>query len=302
LSATFRDNPVIRVPELRRQRPVDMKQLLAASMCGVIGASTVMAGGAAPGATQYVALGEYYSTVYTAAPQGHAEYVWWRTEPLILRVSVTNEGRDPIVLRMPKSARPFVVSIAPVEGRSQQTAKVNWSSLVTRSASLAERPATLPAMVESASSLRWSGVTSDVSSLRPGIYRLMVRSELDLGGAALQVNNDSVRIDLRDVATDTDRLELLRIRATRCLSERQFACVDSFADQMAKIYPQAAIAFWLKGQSATGRGNNSSARRHYSKSVELLNSKADRIFTTLNGEHRSSEFIAGIEARLKNLR
>jgi hypothetical protein len=279
-----------------------MKQLLAASMCGVIGASTVMAGGAAPGATQYVALGEYYSTVYTAAPQGHAEYVWWRTEPLILRVSVTNEGRDPIVLRMPKSARPFVVSIAPVEGRSQQTAKVNWSSLVTRSASLAERPATLPAMVESASSLRWSGVTSDVSSLRPGIYRLMVRSELDLGGAALQVNNDSVRIDLRDVATDTDRLELLRIRATRCLSERQFACVDSFADQMAKIYPQAAIAFWLKGQSATGRGNNSSARRHYSKSVELLNSKADRIFTTLNGEHRSSEFIAGIEARLKNLR
>jgi hypothetical protein len=36
--------------------------------------------------------------------------------------------------------------------------------------------------------------------------------------------------------------------------------------------------------------------------VELLGSKADRIFIALNGEHRSSEFIAGIEARLKNLR
>jgi hypothetical protein len=278
-----------------------MKQLLAASMCGVIGASTVMAGGAAPGATQYVTLGEYYSTVYTAAPEAHAEYVWWRTEPLMLRVSVTNEGRDPIVLRMPKSGRPFVVSIAPIAGRSQQTAKVNWSSLVTRSASLSERPATLPAMLESSSLLRWTGVTADVSSLHPGIYRFVVRSELDLSGASLQVNNDSVRIDLRDVATDTDRLELLRIRATRCLTERQFACVESFADQMAKIYPQAAIAFWLKGQSAAARGNASSARRHYSKSVELLGSKADRLFTTLNGEHRSSEFIAGIEARLKQL-
>jgi hypothetical protein len=57
----------------------------------------------------------------------------------------------------------------------------------------------------------------------------------------------------------------------------------------------------LKGQSAAARGNNGSARRHYSKSVELLGSKADRLFTTLNGEHRSSEFIAGIEARLKQL-
>jgi hypothetical protein len=156
-------------------------------------------------------------------------------------------------------------------------------------------------MLESSCLLRWTGVTADVSSLHPGIYRFVVRSELDLSGASLQVNNDSVRIDLRDVATDTDRLELLRIRATRCLTERQFACVESFADQMAKIYPQAAIAFWLKGQSAAARGNASSARRHYSKSVELLGSKADRLFTTLNGEHRSSEFIAGIEARLKQL-
>jgi hypothetical protein len=276
-----------------------MKQLLVASM--VIGASTAMAG-RGPGATQYVALAEYYSTVYTAAPAAHAEYVWWRTEPLVLRVSVTNEGRDPIVLRMPKSGPPFVVSIAPVEGRNQQTAKVNWSSLVTRSASLAERPATLPAMLETSSLLRWTGVTADVSSLRPGIYRFMVRSELDLSGASLQVRSNAIRVDLRDVATDTDRLELLRIRATRCLTERQFACVESFADEMAKIYPQAAIAFWLKGQSAAARGNVSSARRHYSKSVELLGSKADRIFTTLNGEHRSSEFIAGIEARLKHLK
>jgi hypothetical protein len=279
-----------------------MKQLLAASLCGVIGASTVIGDGAAPGATLYVALGEYYSTVYTAAPQAHAEYVWWRTEPLVVRVSLANEGRDPVVLRLPKSRRPFAVSIAPVEGRSQQTANVSWFSLVTRRPNLAERPATLPAMLESASSLGWTGVTSDVSSLRPGIYRFLVRSELDLGGASLQVNNDSIRVDLREVATDTDRLELLRIRATRCLTERQFACVESFADEMAKIYPQAAIAFWLKGQSAAARGNTSSARRHYSKSVELLGSKADTIFTTLNGEHRSSEFIAGIEARLRHLK
>ena len=129
----------------------------------------------------------------------------------------------------------------------------------------------------------------------------MVRSELNLGGASLQVDNDSIRVDLRDVATDTDRLELLRVRATRCLRERQYACADSFADAMAKIHPQAAIAFWLKGQSAAARGDVGRARRHYSRSVELLASKADRIFTALNPEHRVSEFIAGIQARLNQL-
>src|SRR5687767_363297 len=196
-----------------------MKHLLVASMCVVAGASAT-AGRAAPGATLDVALGEYFSTVYTAGPQAHAEYVWWRTEPLVLRVSLTNEGREPIVLRRPPgSGSPFAVSIAPVETRSPQVARVTWFSLVTLSPSLSERPATLPAALESSSSLRWTGVTSDVSSLRPGTYRFMVRSELNLGGASLQVNNDSVRVDLRDVATDTDRLELLRIRATRCLRE-----------------------------------------------------------------------------------
>ena len=129
----------------------------------------------------------------------------------------------------------------------------------------------------------------------------MVRSELNLGGASLQVNNDSITVDLRDAATDTDRLELLRIRATRCLRERQYACADSFANAMAKIHPQAAVAFWLKGQSAAARGDVASARRHYSKSVELLASKADQIFTALNPEHRVNEFIAGIQARLNHL-
>ena len=281
-----------------------MKHLLAALLCAVVGASSAMAGRAAPGAVMYVTLGEYFSTVYTATPQAHAEYVWWRTEPLVLRVSLTNEGRDrePTVIRTaPGSRSPFAVSIAAVEGRKPQVAKVSWFSLVTSGPSLSERPATLPAALESSSSLRWTGVTSDVSSLRPGIYRFTVRSELNLGETSLRVDNDSVRVDLRDVATDTDRLELLRIRATRCLREKQYACADSFADTMAKIHPQAAIAFWLKGQSAAARGDARAARRHYSKSVELLASKADRIFIELNPEHRVSEFIAGIKARVNQL-
>jgi hypothetical protein len=49
-----------------------MKQLLVASACVVVGASTAIAGMGAPGAIQYVALGEYYSTVYTARPEAHA--------------------------------------------------------------------------------------------------------------------------------------------------------------------------------------------------------------------------------------
>ena len=279
-----------------------MKQLLVVSMCVTVGASTPMAGRPAPGAIQYLALGEYYSTVYTARPQGDAEYVWWRTEPLILRVSLNNEGRDLVVLRPPRSGSPFAVSIAPVGSRSPQVANVSWFSLVSRGPTLSERPTTLPAALESSFSVRWTGVTSDVSSLPPGIYRFTVRSNLDLGGATLQVNNDSIRVDLRDVATDTDRVELLRIRATRCLRDRQYACVDSFADTMTKIYPQAAIAFWLKGQAAAARGDAGRARRHYSKSVELLASNADGTFIALNGEHRVSEFIAGIEATLNHLR
>ena len=300
-SPGFRDNPVIAARKMQRQGEY-MKHLLAASICVTVAAVTVMAGGAAPGAIQYLALGEYYSTVYTARPQGDAEYVWWRTEPLILRVSLNNEGRDVIVLRPPKSGSPFAVSIAPVGSRSPQIAKVSWFSLMSRDPSLSERPATLPAALEGSSALRWTGVTSDVSSLAPGIYRFMVRSNLDLAGSPLHVNNDSIRIDLRDVASDTDRVELLRIRATRCLKDKQYACADSFADTMARIYPRAAIAFWLKGQSAAARGDRGRARRHYSRSVELLTSKADEIFIALNGEHRVNEFIAGIESRLSQLR
>jgi hypothetical protein len=279
-----------------------MKQLLVASACVVVGASTATAGKGAPGAIQYVALGEYYSTVYTARPGAHAEYVWWRTEPLHLRVSITNEGREAIVIRTPPtSASPFAVSVAPV-GRSPQGANVNWFSLVTTSPSLAERPATLPTALERSSSLRWTGVTSDVSSFRPGLYRFMVRSELNLGEASLQINNDTITVDLRDVATDTDRLELLRIRATRCLRDKQYACADSFADAMAKIHPQGAIASWLKGQSAAAQGDVGRARRHYARCVELLASKADGIFVAFNPEHRRNEFIAGIQARLNQLR
>lgn len=279
-----------------------MKHLLAASICVTVAAVRGMAGEAGTGAIQYLALGEYYSTVYTARPQGDAEYVWWRTEPLILRVSLNNEGHDVIVLRPPKSGSPFAVSIAPAGSRSPQRANVSWFSLVSRNPSLSERPATLPAALEGSSALRWSGVTSDVSSLPPGIYRFTVRSNLDLAGSPLQVNNDSIRVDLRDVATDTDQVELLRIRATRCLKDRQYACTDSFADTMTKIYPQAAIAYWLKGQSAAARGDVGRARRHLSKSAELLTSKADGLFITLNGEHRVNEFIAGIESRLGQLK
>jgi hypothetical protein len=279
-----------------------MKHLMAASICATVAAVTVTAGGAAPGAIQYLALGEYYSTVYTARPKGDAEYVWWRTEPLILRVSLNNEGRDVIVLRPPKSGSPFAVSIALAGSRSPQSANVSWFSLVSRNPSLLERPATLPAALEGSSALRWSGVTSDVSSLPPGIYRFIVRSNLDLAGSPLRVNNDSIRVDLRDVASDTDQVELLRIRATRCLKDKQYACTDSFADTMTKIYPQAAIAFWLKGQSAAARGDRGRARRHLAKSAELLTSKADGLFIALNGEHRVSEFIAGIESRLSQLK
>jgi hypothetical protein len=279
-----------------------MKHILAASICVTVAAVTGMAGGAASGAMQYLALGEYYSTVYTARPRGDAEYVWWRSEPLILRVSLNNEGHDVIVLRPPKSGSPFAVSIAPAGSRSPQSANVSWFSLVSRNPSLLERPATLPAALESSSALRWSGVTSDVSALPPGIYRFIVRSNLDLAGSPLQVSNDSIRVDLRDVATDTDQVELLRIRATRCLKDKQYACTDSFADTMTKIYPQAAIAFWLKGQSAAARGDRGRARRHLSKSAELLTSKADERFIALNGELRVNEFIAGIESRLKELK
>lgn len=279
-----------------------MKYLLVAALCVAGGVSSAAAGKAARGPVLSMTLGEYFSTVYATPAHAPADYVWWRPEPLVLRATVTNHGAEPVVVRVqPDSRNPFAISMAPIPAGDPQPARVNWYSLTTRRPTGSEQAATLPAALDSSSTLRWSGVTSDVSSLTPGIYRFTAQPSLVLSEASLRLLNDSVTIDLREPATDTDRLELLRVRATRCVREQQYACVASFSDAMLKLHPQAAFAYWLKGQSAAAKADVETAHRHFSRSLELLDSKADWIFTALNGEHRASEFAAGIRARMKQL-
>ena len=224
-----------------------------------------------------------------------------RGQPLTLRLSIVNEGDDQEVRLRPLQSAPFKVYVAAM-GSAEPLAQgvVAQSALLRRAGR--QGPGTLPATLKQRESLQWDATVPNFQQLPAGRYRVKADAQVEstVGGSP-EVNNDNLVIELRDVVGQAERVELLRITATRALRNNDFAQADAAARQLLAAYAQSAFAYMLIGDAAVARKDVSSARAAYIRASELLRGRGDTLFAAVATEHQVSETIEAIDMRIAAL-
>ena len=224
-----------------------------------------------------------------------------RGQPLALRLSIVNHGEDQDVRLRPSETVAFKVHVAAV-GSAEPLAQgvVTQSPLLNRGGR--QGPSPLPATLKQRETLQWEASVPDFQQLPAGRYRVKADSHVESSrGGSPEVNNDYLVIELRDIVGDAERVELLRITATRALASNDFAQADAAARQLLAAYPSSAFAHMLIGDVAKARKDVSSARAAYIRASELLRGRGDTLFAAVATEHQVSETIGAIDMRIAAL-
>ena len=249
----------------------------------------------------YVNLAEYYGTVYVPPPSGGADHVLLRGQALAVRLRIANQGENQEVRLRPSQSSPFQVHVARmgsgeplVQGVVAQPAMISGAGR--------QGPSALPATLKQGESLQWEASVPDFQQLPAGHYRLKAEAQVEgsVGGSP-EVNNDHLVIELRDVAGPAERVELLRITATRAVRNGDFAQADAAARQLLAAYPQSAFGYLLIGEAAVARKDVDSARTAFTRALDLLRSRADTLFAAVATAHQMSETIGAIDTRVAAL-
>jgi hypothetical protein len=249
----------------------------------------------------YVSLAEYYGTVYVPPPSGGADHVMLRGQPLTTRLRIVNEGEDQEVRMRPSQSVPFKVHVA-AEGSAKPLAQGVVGQSTQFRAAGRQGPSTLPVTLKQRESLHWDATVPNFQQLPAGRYRVKADAQVEstLGGSP-EVNNDHLVVELRDVAGQAERVEMLRIAATRALRNSDFAQTDAAARQLLAAYPQSAFAYMLIGDAALARNDVGSARAAYIRASELLRGRGDTLFAAVATEHQVSETIDAIDMKIAGL-
>jgi hypothetical protein len=245
----------------------------------------------------FVSLAEYYGTVYIRPPSGGADHVLLRGEPLTPRLSIVNGGEDQEVRLRPSQSAPFKVHVAAMGSVEPLAQGVVAQSAVLRGAGR-QRASALPATLKQRESLQWDATVPAFQQLPAGRYRVKADAQVEstIGGSP-EVNNDNLVIELRDIVGQAERVEALRITATRALRNNDFAQADAAARRLLAEYPQSAFAYMLIGDAAVARKDVSSARAAYIRASELLRGRGDTLFAAVATEHQVSETIEAIDLK-----
>ncbi len=249
----------------------------------------------------YVNLAEYYGTVYVLPPSEGADHVLLRGQPLTARLRIVNHGNEQQVRLRPSQSVPFKVHVARMSsGAPLAQGVVAQPALLQRAGR--QEPSALPATLMQGESLQWETSVPTFEQLPAGHYRLQADAQVEstVGGSP-EVNNDHLVIELRDVAGQAERVELLRITATRAVRNGDFAQADAAARQLLAAHPQSAFAYVLIGEAAVARKEVDSARAAFTRASELLRGRGDTLFAAVATEHQMSETIGAIDARLAAL-
>ena len=223
-----------------------------------------------------------------------------RGQPLSARISVVNNGDDVEIRLRPGRSTPFGVRVA--EAGSSRIVAEAVAGSPSRGQGR-DGPARLPATLKRAEGLLWDASIPDFQQLPAGRYRVKVESALELaGGGVPTVNNDVVVIEIRDVVGLAERVELLRIAATRALRARDFAGTEAASRQLLAIHPQSAFAYLLIGDAAMARQDTTAARAAYLRAAELLRGRGDTLYVAVATEHSMAETIGAVEAKLRALK
>lgn len=280
------------------------KQIIIAALCPII-CTVVLA--AADDLTVYVAPAEYYSTVYVSPAQGSVDYVFLRGEPLAFRISVLNHGPDVTLA----GREPGLMVRARRAGTEQGVSGVAISS-IRRNAVISRKSQALlfPLRIRTSDSIQWTATVSGLEMAPAGIYDLQFELSTSLyadstSGAtplALSVNNDRVRIDLRDVNTFEAKVEQLRIWATRAYVNRSYPTCVRFADALLALYPTAAYGEILKADAAAAQGNKQSAAAGYERGLSFIEQRRDTLLLSKNGPHVLEELANAVHSKLASVR
>jgi hypothetical protein len=249
----------------------------------------------------FVSLAEYYGTVYVRPPSGGADHVLLRGQPLTAHLRIVNGGEDQEVRLRPSQSAPFKVHVAGMDSGEPLAQGVVAQPALLRGAGREEQSA-LPATLKQRESLQWDATVPNFHQLPAGHYRLKADAQVEgtVGGSP-EVNNDNLLIELRDIVGQAERVELLRITATRALRNNDPAQADAAARQLLAAYPQSAFAYMLIGEAAVARKDVNSARAAYNRASELLRGRGDTLFTAVATEHQMSETIDAIDMRMAAL-
>jgi hypothetical protein len=240
----------------------------------------------------YASIGEYYSTIYVPPPTNGVDYVLLRGQPLSARISLVNRGNDEDIRLKEEKAAPFRVRVTAV-GSGATVADVAAGSSPTLRGPGRVGSGRLPATLKRAEGLQWD--VNIPSSLPAGRYRLKVESGLE---RALEVNNDVIVVEVREVSGLAERVEALRIAATRALADRDFPATDAAARQLLAVHPQSAFGYMLLGDAAAGRQDVAGARAAYVRASEILRGRGDTLYTAIATEHSINETIESLDAKL----
>jgi hypothetical protein len=224
-----------------------------------------------------------------------------RGQPLTLLLSIVNHGEDQEVRLRPSESVAFKVHVARVGSAEPLALGVVTQSPLLRGSGR-QGPNALPATLKQRESLQWEASVPDFQQLPAGRYRVKADAHVEsTRGGSPEVNNDYLVIELRDIIGDAERVELLRITATRALATNDFAQADAAARQLLAAYPPSAFAYMLIGDVALARKDVSSARAAYTRASELLGSRSDTLFAAVATEHQMSETIGAIDMRIAAL-
>jgi hypothetical protein len=249
----------------------------------------------------FVNLAEYYGTVYVRPPSGGADHVLLRGQRLTVHLRIVNGGEDQELRLRPSQSAPFRFQVTGMDSGTPVAQGVVAQPALWRGAGR-EEPRALPATLKQRESLQWDATVPTFHQLPAGHYRLLAEAQVEgtVGGLP-EVNNDHVVIELRDVVGQAERVELLRIAATRAFRNNDSAQAEAAARQLLAAYPQSAFAYMLIGDAAVARHDASSARAAFTRASELLRSRGDTLFAAVATEHQLSETIGAIEMRIAAL-
>jgi len=249
----------------------------------------------------FVSLSEYYGTIYVRPPSNGADHVLLRGQPLSTRLSIVNDGEDQEVRLRPSQSAPFKVQVV-AEGSAKPLAQgVVAQSAFLRAGSL-QKPGGLPTTLKQRESLQWDATVPAFQQLPAGLYRVKADAQVEstIGGPP-EVNNDHLVIELRDVTGQAERVELMRVNATRAFRNGNLTQTEAAAQQLLAAYPQSAFAYMLIGDVAKARNDASAARAAYIRASELLRGRGDTLFTAVATDHQISETIDALELRISSL-
>ncbi len=253
-------------------------------------------------ARAYLAIGEYYGTVYTK-PSSQAEYVLLKGLQLSLKLSITNEGKSEESVIEEASEMADRVRITNLQNHSQTDSflSATWGSPQPGSVKLTG--AFGQVALAPRSSVRWFGLVMGSERLAPGIYRVKVgKTFRDSQNRPVLINNMEITFEVRDIGEVPEQVEYLRISAMRALAAGDVKAGESVIARLQKANPNSVFAQTMLADIALSRGDRIAAEFALQRALDLVRSRADSLFVANAREHSMEELAGTLYARLLELR